>query len=297
MKYMLKRVIALITLTILAAGTVLFYNSSIAINKYAPFKITSNDNIPTPTGIGYENGLSHYFIASAGPAANQHYPTSDLVNSRAWYQVIFTTGTTAAIKEVEVDFPPGTNIVGAKLVDASGLGPGTYKISGQTITYTLAPEVLVPANTELRLLYDNLLNPSIPDANLTVRIITKDSTGSTIDSGTSLAYKIRQIGTDDISNKSITREKIEPGAVIPVVNLRSSEVVSIPPQRDQSAIAVCSTGEVATGGGYISNSPNVTVTFSSLGDQPRPSWVIHAVNNDTVAHNITATVICLHLSP
>jgi len=66
MKYMLKRVIALITLTILAAGTVLFYNSSIAINKYAPFKITSNDNIPTPTGIGYENGLSHYFIASAG---------------------------------------------------------------------------------------------------------------------------------------------------------------------------------------------------------------------------------------
>ena len=296
MKYML-RVIALITLTILAAGTVLFYNSSIAITKYAPFKITSNNKIPTTTGIEYQNEVSKYFIASAGPALNQLYPTSDLVNSRAWYKVIFTTGTTAAIKEIEVDFPPGTSIADAKLVDVTGLGPGTYKISGQTITYTLAPELLVPANTELRLQYDNILNPSIPDANLTVRIITKDTTGSTIDSGTSLAYKIRQIGTEDISNKSITREKIEPGAVVPVVNLRSSQVVSIPPQRDQSAIAVCGTGEVATGGGYITNSPNVTVIFSSLGDQPRPSWVIHAVNNDTVAHDITATVNCLHLSP
>jgi len=297
MKYMLKKVIALITLTILAAGTVLYYNSSIAMNKYTPIEITGNNNIPTTTGVEYQNEISKYFIASAGPAVNQVYPTSDLVNSRAWYQVIYTTGTTAAIKQVEVDFPPGTNIADAKLLDAIGLGPGTYKISGQAITYTLAPEVLVPANTELRLQYDNVLNPSIPDANLTVHIITKDTTGSTIDSGTSQAYKIRQIGTEDISNKSITREKIEPGAVVPIVNPRSSEVVSIPPQRDQSAIAVCSTGEVATGGGYITNSPNVTVTFSSLGDQPRPSWVIHAVNNDTVAHDITATVICLHLSP
>jgi hypothetical protein len=157
--------------------------------------------------------------------------------------------------------------------------------------------VLVPANTELRLQYNNILNPSIPDANLTVRISTKDTAGSLVDSGTSLAYKIRQIGTEDISNKSITREKIEPGAVIPVVSKRSSEVISIPPGEDLSAVAFCNVGEVATGGGYITNSPKVIVAFSSPSQEPRPSWAIRAVNTDTIAHNITATVICLHLSP
>ena len=260
--------------------------------------IISNSNIPTTTGIQSEKEVAHYYIASASPTANQVYPTNDIVNSRAWYQVIFTTGTTSPIKQVDVDFPSGTNIENAKLLDTGGLGPGIYTISGQTITYTLAPEVLVPTNTELRLHYDNILNPSLPDANLTVRITTKDSAGSVIDSGTSLAYKIRQIGTEDISNKSITSEKIEPGAVVPVVSQRSGDVISIPAQQDQFAVANCSVGEVATGGGYITNSPNVIVTYSSLGEQPRPTtWAIHAVNTDTLAHNITATAICLHLSP
>jgi hypothetical protein len=276
---MTKRLLALIAFTILAAGTILFYNSSTAADKFAPDATISNSNVFAPN-----------------PTANQLYPTNDLVNSRAWYQVIFTTGTTAPIKQVEVDFPPGTNIANAKLVDTAGLGPGTFTISGQTITYTVAPEVLVPANTELRLQYDNILNPSIPDANLTVRITTKDTAGSVIDSGTSLAYKIRQIGTEDISNKSITREKIKPGAVIAVVTQRSSEVIPIPPGQDQLADAVCKDGEVASGGGYMTNTPKVIVTFSSIGEEGR-SWAIHAVNTDTLAHNITATVICLHLSP
>jgi hypothetical protein len=270
---MTKRVLALITFAIFVAGTIIFFNSSYstAVNKFAPVE--------------------------TGPTANQLYPTNDLVNSRTWYQVIYTTPTTAPIKQVEIDFPAGTNIADAKLVDTAGLGPGIYTISGQTITYTVTPEVLVPANTELRLQYDNILNPSIPDANLTVRITTKNTSGSIIDSGASLAYKIRQIGTADISNKSITAEKIEPGAVVPVVTQRSSEVISIPPGQDQFPVAACNVGEVATGGGYITNSPKVIVTFSSPGEGPRPSWAVHAINTDTLAHNITATVICLHLSP
>jgi len=260
--------------------------------------IISNSNIPTTTGIESQKVVTHYYIASTSPTANQVYPTNDIVNSRAGYQIIFTTGTTAPIKQVEVDFPSGTNIANTKLLDTAGLGPGIYTISGQTITYTVAPEVLVPANTELRLQFDNILNPSVPDANLTVRITTKDSAGSAVDSGTSLAYKIRQIGTEDISNKSITSEKIEPGAVVPVVSQRSGDLISIPAQRDQFAVANCNVGEVATGGGYVTNSSKVIVTYSSLGEQPRPTtWAIHAVNTDTLAHNITATAICLHLSP
>src|SRR4249919_1591121 len=256
---MTKRVQALFTLAILVGGTVIFYNSSTAADdNFVPVATISNSNVFTST-----------------PTTNQLFPTNDLVNSRAWYQVIFTTGTTAPIKQVEVDFPPGTDIANAKLVDTAGLGPGTFTISGQTITYTVAPEVLVPANTELRLQYDNILNPSIPDANLTVRITTKDTAGSVIDSGTSLAYKIRQIGTEDISNKSITREKIRPGAVIAVVTQRSSEVIPIPPGQDQLAVAACKAGEVASGGGYMTNTPKVIVTFSSIGEDGR-SWAIQA---------------------
>ena len=294
---MTKRILVLIVLTIFVAGTILFYNSSTAVNKFAPMAIINTSSISTTTGTQSQREVSHYFIASAGPTADQLYPTNDLVNSRAWYQVIFTTGTTAAIKQVEVDFPPGTNIQNAKLVDAAGLGPGTYMISGHTITYTVAPEVLVPANTELKLQYDNILNPSIPDDNLTVRIATKDAAGSVLDSGTSLAYKIRQIGTEDISNKSITREKIKPGAVVPVVIDRFSKVFSIPPGQAETLLAACNAGEVATGGGYITNSPKVIVTYSAIGEDPRPTWGIIAHNTDTLAHNITATVNCLHLSP
>src|SRR4029453_2729868 len=269
---MTKRVLALITLTILAAGTILFYNSSTAADKFAPVATISNSNVFAPS-----------------PTENQVYPTNDIVNSRAWYQVIFTTGTTAPIKQVDVDFPSATNIVNAKLLDTAGLGPGIYTISGQTITYTLAPEVLVPTNTELRLQFDSILNPSVPDPNLTVGITTKDSAGSVVDSGTSLAYKIRQIGTEDISNKSITSEKIEPGAVVPAVSQRSGDLISIPAQRDQFAVANCNVGEVATGGGYVTNNLKVIVTYSSLGEGPRPTtWAIHAVNTDTLAHNITA---------
>jgi hypothetical protein len=270
---MTKKLLALITLTIFATGTILFYNSSSST--------TIDKSAPVPTS----------------PTANQLSPTNDLVNSRASYQVIFTTGTTAPIKQVEVDFPPGTNIANAKLVDTAGLGPGIYTINGQTITYTVTPEVLVSGNTELRLQYDNILNPSIPDANLTVRITTKNATGSIIDSGSSLAYKIRQIGTEDISNKSITSEKIKPGAVVPLVTERSSEVTSIPPGQDGFPVAACNAKEVVTGGGYITNSPKVIVIFSSPGEGPKPSWAVHAVNTDTLAHNITATAICLHLSP
>jgi len=205
--------------------------------------IISNGNIPTTSGIEAQKDATRYYIASASPTANQVYPTNDIVNSRAWYQVIFTTGTTAPIKQVDVDFPSGTNIVNAKLLDTAGLGPGIYTISGQTITYTLAPEVLVPTNTELRLQFDSILNPSVPDPNLTVGITTKDSAGSVVDSGTSLAYKIRQIGTEDISNKSITSEKIEPGAVVPAVSQRSGDLISIPAQRDQFAVANCNGGK------------------------------------------------------
>ena len=74
---MAKRVLALITLTILAVGTILFYNSSTAVNKFAPVAI-NNANIFTTTGIQSQKEVADDFIASASPTANQLYPTNDI---------------------------------------------------------------------------------------------------------------------------------------------------------------------------------------------------------------------------
>jgi hypothetical protein len=60
---MTKRVLALITLTILAAaGTILFYNSSTAANKFAPVAIISNSNVFTSTGIQSQKEIAHVCI-------------------------------------------------------------------------------------------------------------------------------------------------------------------------------------------------------------------------------------------
>ena len=146
-------------------------------------------------------------------SAVQAYPTNDLVNSRAWYQVIFRTGTTATIRQVDVTFPQGTNIANGQLVERSGLGGGTYTRSGQTITYTIASPVSVPTNTVLRLEFDNILNPSTAASNIAVIVTTKDTVGNTIESGNSFGYIIKQIGTGEIADGGITTPKIALDAV------------------------------------------------------------------------------------
>ena len=71
---MTKRVLALITLTILAAGTILFYNSSTAANKFAPVAIISNSNVFTSTGIQSQKEVAHDFIASGEPDGKPTLP-------------------------------------------------------------------------------------------------------------------------------------------------------------------------------------------------------------------------------
>ena len=100
-------------------------------------------------------------------------------------------------------FPQGTTL-SSRVVEVSGVGPGSFAISGQTLTYTIATPVNVPTNTLLRFEVWNINNPVTPASGLTVQVATKDSGGGTIDSGTSVAYSIKQIGTGDIADSAIT---------------------------------------------------------------------------------------------
>ena len=60
--------------------------------------------------------------------------TNNLVNSKAYYDTSFRTSTAGVIKTVEIDFPPGTYVGAATLVELVGLGPGTVASSGSTGT-------------------------------------------------------------------------------------------------------------------------------------------------------------------
>ena len=101
-------------------------------------------------------------------------------------------------------FPSNTAIGGATTIEASGVGTGSTSKSGQTVIYSVTNAVNIPAGVILRLEVWNLINPTTPAANLAVQVVTKDSGGGTIDSGTSNAILIKQIGTGDIADNAIT---------------------------------------------------------------------------------------------
>jgi hypothetical protein len=87
---------------------------------------------------------------------------------------------------VEIDFPPGTYVGAATLIETVGLGAGTIAASGTTgagmkIKYTVTNEVNVPALTKIRIQLANINNPQTPGASYTVTITTKDGIGTIID--------------------------------------------------------------------------------------------------------------------
>ncbi|MGI0043557.1 MAG: hypothetical protein ACRD47_07585, partial [Nitrososphaeraceae archaeon] len=61
--------------------------------------------------------------------------SNDLVNSLGFYEVTFITSTTGAIDRIRVDFPAGTNIAAAGVIERVGIGGGTLLKSGSSITY------------------------------------------------------------------------------------------------------------------------------------------------------------------
>lgn len=84
-----------------------------------------------------------------------------------------------------MDFPAGTSVGSALLVEATGIGPGTVSASaGEVLTYTVTNAVNVPANTIIRIQMSNINNPPNPSASLTVGITTRDAANTPIDGPT-----------------------------------------------------------------------------------------------------------------
>jgi K319-like protein len=288
-----------------------------AQNAFKNTKTTANQSKIGPTTTPNNQLSASSVFTAQGIGSTVAVQSNSLVSSRAAYDIIFRTASTGVIGKMEMTFPAGTNVASPILVEVSGLGPGSLSVSGQTLTYNVASPVSVPAGVYLRLEIWRISNPATPSSSLAVQIATKTSGGSTIDTGTSTVYFVRQIGTGDIADNAITSAKIQaegvgesdiaksaittikiaPGAVGPVITQRLSASVSIPPSGHAFAEAFCNPDEVVSGGGYGTNSEKVIVTVSAPGEETNNDWFVDAQNTDTVQHSLQSFVMCLHLVP
>ncbi len=155
-----------------------------------------------------------------GPAT---FRSTDIVSSRAIYEIQFITTTTGVIDKIDITFPLGTVVAAAGIIERVGIGPGSLTKSGATVTLDVHTPVSIPAGTFIRLEMVDIGNPSLP-ANYKVSVTTRDPANVPID-GPSLspAYTIRQVSTGmitdgavtsgDIANSAVTEPRVSDGAI------------------------------------------------------------------------------------
>src|SRR5438093_285757 len=72
-------------------------------------------------------------------------PSNNLFKGTGYYNVGFTTATTGTIKTIEITYPVGFNVAGAKLIQSQGTGAGSISVIGQVVKYTITTPVSVTA--------------------------------------------------------------------------------------------------------------------------------------------------------
>ena len=72
---------------------------------------------------------------SAAALTGASLPASNVINERATYDIFLTTKTTGTIKIIQIDFPSSFNLASFRLIEKSGIGPGSLSFSGSTLKY------------------------------------------------------------------------------------------------------------------------------------------------------------------
>jgi hypothetical protein len=122
--------------------------------------------------------------------------------------VTFITSTTGPIDKIRMDFPAGTGIGAAGIIERVGIGRGTLLKSGSSITYDVTSPVSIPAGTFIRFEMFGIKNPINPSTTFTADISTRDSGGGLIDGPSPTnVYTIKKIGSADIADGAITSTK------------------------------------------------------------------------------------------
>ena len=140
--------------------------------------------VPSAPSTISQEGKDGDFTTQAAIGSLSARPTNDIVNRKAFYDVVFLTATTGTIKKIEVTFPPGTGVPSsASFNEAEKCVPGgnctiltgTTSKSGQTLTYTITNAVNVPVGTKIRLEFANIVNPITPNNAYHVTVSTRNA--------------------------------------------------------------------------------------------------------------------------
>ena len=194
-------------LTVVSSPLAVVINPALAITA-SPSPLPTMSTIQSaPSTIGQDGSD---FTTQAALSSLTAGPTNNIVNTNSFYDVVFLTATSGAIKTIQVTFPAGTRIpAGALFNEAEGIGPGTASKSGQTITYTVTNAVNVPVGTKIRLEFANINNPIQVSASYAVTVTTRNAANAIIDGPSqSTAYTIKQIGVNAIADNAITDAKL-----------------------------------------------------------------------------------------
>ena len=216
-------------------------------------------------------------------------PSNNIVNTKSFYDIVFLTTTSGAIKRIQVTFPAGTIIPNiAFFNEAEKCVPGgnctvltgSAIKSGQTITYTVTNAVNVPAGTRIRLEFSNINNPLNPSANYKVTVTTRNAANAIIDGPSqSTVYSIKQI--------------------VPITIQREGSPVNVPPDSFSVAFADCLGKETVAGGGYgiddIDDDTPLRIAEETAAIGPGISaWIVVAFNPDTIEfHSFRASAECI----
>ena len=246
--------------------------------------------------------------------------TNNFVASKAYYDISFRTATAGVIKSIVMDFPAGTSVGSALIVEATGIGPGTLAASaGEVLTYTVTNAVNVPALTNIRIQISNINNPATPSASFILTVQTRNPANAIIDGPTATsAYNIVQVGnaqiapgavtttkiatgavtTGDITDGAVITSKIAFGAVRPQVIERVGSVVSVPSGERVGGNTFCNifASEVAIGGGpFVSPGAEPFLTITNTGPLAVDQWFTEMYNSDSAPGEKTFVpkVICM----
>jgi hypothetical protein len=197
----------IIALIVISSTTTITLFSPAQLLAYSRVVDNSNDHSATPP-ISEEHSPSSTPTIQAPLQIPRTLQSTDLVNSLAFYEVTFITSTTGAIDKIRMDFPAGTGVGAAGIIERIGIGGGTLLKSGSSITYDVTSPVSIPAGTFIRLEMFGIKNPINPSTVFTADITTRDSGGNLIDGPSQTnVYTIKKIGSSDLADGSVTSTK------------------------------------------------------------------------------------------
>lgn len=171
--------------------------------------IVSSSESSTPSVLSQGEDV---VTAQGALASLQVRPSSNIVNTNVYYNIQFKPSTTGEIDRIRMDFPEGTYLGAARVIEVEGIGNGHLSfIGGNTLIYSLNSPEVIPAGTAIRLEFQNIGNPPTPSTSNTVTVTTLDGSSLVIDGPTvSATYTLGQIGTGQIANGAVTASKISP---------------------------------------------------------------------------------------